>query len=383
MAGRHRTIFRRIRSLLGATGALVLAAVLLVTPAPSEAAALAPKLQGVVGQSFPIYFQGDSVAVSPGGIPWFGTRTESGPASLARLKSGRLSTYPLRKKGGLGATYSLVFDPTGTLWFGIEEEGGSGGVREAIGRRASDGTMTRTALPKKEVVDSLTVGPEGDAWFTSRRGESPAVTRMTSTGTLTRFPLEAGTSPGSIVSGPDGAIWFAEKGADGTGQVGRITADGVVQQYSLATGVEPRELVAGPDGALWFSENGAPEAGGTTADRIGRITTAGEVAQFPIPFGGSTYALAADPGGRIWFTTAASELSSISTTGALGGRGCLEQCQRSIVDLVVTGDGSIWFAAGNAGCAGCGGSASLMAEDEGTEVGKIPAGALTPAPVAP
>jgi virginiamycin B lyase len=357
-------------------------AVLLAALAPTTATAAAPKLQGIVGYGLPTYFQGESVAVSPGGIPWFGTRTESGPVSLARLKAGRLSTLPLRKKGGLGWTYSLAFDPTGALWFAIAEEG-SGGVRDAIGHRASNGTMTRTALPKKEVVDSLTVGPEGDVWFTSRRGESAAVTRTTSTGARTRFPLEAGTTPGSIVSGPDGAIWFVETRADGTGEVGRITADGAIQQYSLGAGVVPRQLVTGRDGALWFSEKGAPEAGGASADRIGRITTTGEVSQFPIPFGGGTVGLAADPGGRIWFTTEAGELSSISPAGTLGGSGCLETCDRHIVDLAVTGDGSIWFTAGNASCTGCGGSASLMAEDEGTEVGKIPAGALTSAPVAP
>ena len=357
-------------------GALALAlsiAALTTTGAAASPAHRVPRLKVVGARSFETYTQGNSVAISPSGVPWFGTRTESGPVTLGRLKSGRLSTYPLRKKGNLGWIESLQFDPSGALWFTVAEDVGSAGLREAIGRREPSGAITQFPLPQGEGVEALTIGPEGDAWFTSSHEESGAITQVAPSGTMTRFPLGSDVYPGSAVAGPDGAIWFVEKHADGTGGLGRITPDGAIQQYGLGAGVEPRQLVAGPDGALWFSENGVPNSDGTSADRIGRITTAGEVGQFAIPFGGSTYALATDPNGRIWFTTETRELSSISPTGVVGGRGCLDRCERSIVALAVTGRGGIWFVAGNGSCAGCGGSASLMTEDEGNEVGKIPA----------
>ncbi len=378
MQGMNRTM----PLLRGLASALLITALAAAGADAATPAYPAPQLQGIRGYAFPTYFQGDSVSISPTGVVWFGVHSEGGPASLGRLKAGKISTLPLRKKGALGSTYSTAFAPTGALWFGIEEEGSSGRVRYAIGRRAPSGAVTRTALPAKGPVNWLTVGPEGDAWFTSGSKARAAMTRMAPTGAATRFSLPAGT-PGSVAAGPDGAIWFAEKQADGSGVIGRIATDGTIQQYTLGAGVVARRLVAGPDGALWFSENGAATAGGASADRIGRITTSGEVAQFPIPFGTSTVELAADPAGRIWFTTEAGELSSISTTGALGGRGCLGQCDRPIVALAVAPSGVLWFAAGNASCTGCGGSASLMAEDAGSEVGEIPAGALTPAPVAP
>ena len=112
-----------------------------------------------------------------------------------------------------------------------------------------------------------------------------------------------------------------------------------------------------------------------------RITTAGEVTQFPIRFGGGTEQLAADPRGRIWFTTAKNEISSISTTGKVGRRGCLGKCSPAFNDIAVAPDGAIWFALAKeyVSCLECGGGTGLILQHEGAVVGKIPTGALAPA----
>jgi hypothetical protein len=154
---------------------------------------------------------------------------------------------------------------------------------------------------------------------------------------------------------------------------------GDLRLIRLGRKVYPRQIVTGPDGALWFSENGRPGRHRKVKDRIGRITPSGEITQFPIPFGLETQAIAPDPRGSIWFSTAKHEISSISTSGTIGARGCLESsCETPVESLAVASDGALFFAAGIPQCRECGGGTQLLTDQQGTRVGRVPAGALGP-----
>jgi streptogramin lyase len=373
MTGTNRTIARRL--LLGLLlTALVIAA---LAPAATEAAAKrAPVVKGTWSATFPERVHGTSVAVGSDGVAWFGASVEGQGPSLGKARSQKLEVEALRKEEGQYAeTRALQFDSLGDLWFAR-----IGGGSEAIVRRDPSGTVTEFALPKGETVTALTIGPEGDVWFT-RSGYSeksePQVGRMTPTGAVTQFPLEPGSDPASITVGQDGAIWFSETDAD---KIGRITTSGEIQLFALPPEAEPRQIVSGPDGALWFGENAQARRYGRVSNRIGRITTGGEVTEFPVPFGKGTTRLAADPNrGVVWFATTEGEFSSISPSGNVGARGCVGSCGDPIVSLTLAPDGSLWFAAAHAACLMCGGGSDLMIAAEGTAVGQISSGALTPA----
>jgi virginiamycin B lyase len=354
------------------TAALALAALL---PAMSGAAQKpAPVIKGAWTAILPEMVHGISVAVAPDGTPWFGLSVQGQPLSIATVDSKKLKVKELRKEGTSETTTALQFDSQGALWFGRTGDGA-----HAIVRRSPGGALTEFELPKGAPVNALTFGPEGDIWFVrggyGEKAEAQ-VGRMTTAGAVTQFPLDAGARPTSIVVGTDGALWFNEERA---GKIGRITTGGEIQLFDLPSEVQPRQVVVGAEGSLWFGENGQARRYDRVSDRIGQITTGGEVTQFPVPFGTGTTHLAADPSGVVWFTTDNGEFSSISPSGNVGARGCVVKCGAPIESLGLAPDGSLWFAAAHEFCEMCGGGSDLIAERFGTEVGKIPSGALTPA----
>jgi virginiamycin B lyase len=356
---------------------LLIAALVVGALAPAASAAAegrAPVFKSATSWGFPEHVHGISVAVGPDGSPWFGLSLQETGLALGHLQSDKLTVESLGEEAGYDETTALQFDSQGNLWFARIGEGS-----KAIVRRNPNGTLTEFDLPEGEPVTALAIGPEGDVWFTrggyGEKSEAE-VGRMTPAGAVTQFPLETGSHPTSITAGPDGALWFSEEGA---GKIGRITTSGEVELFPLAAKVHPQQIVAGPDGALWFGENARARAYGKFSDRIGRITTAGQVSELPIPFGKGTTRLAADPRGVIWFATTEGEFSSIAPSGNVGARGCVGSCGDPIEGLALAKDGSLWFAAGQKFCENCGGGSDLIAANEGTTVGAIPPGALTPA----
>jgi streptogramin lyase len=351
---------------------LVLVGLLVAALAPASSAAFTGEPAQIAGgwsSLLPERTRGNSVAVAPDGTAWFGASSETGP-ELFRVASKELSVKRLTKKGRRSSTRALRFDPQGNLWFARDDAAGS-----AILRRSPSGALSRFKLPSGGDVSGLAIGTEGNVWYTRAGRKSAAVGRVSPTGKVTQTPLARGSLPSSVVVGPDGAAWFTELGAS---KIGRISTAGELQLFSLGRGAHPRQIVAGPDGALWFSEQGRALPGMGVADRIGRISTDGQSSEFQIPFGDSTTALAADPRGLIWFATDKGEISSISTTGTVGGRGCFSTCRTGIESIALAPDGAIWVAAQHESCGiGCGGGAVLMYENLGTVVGEIPAGALT------
>jgi virginiamycin B lyase len=371
MQGTNRTIVRFIRVFLAA--ALIAA----LAPAAAGAAAKpAPVIKGAWHEIFPEEIHGNSVAVGPDGSPWFGITPLKSGFFFGRLQSGKLAVETVRESKKAESSVSLQFDSSGALWFAQDVVEGP----TAIDRRDPSGKVSEFPLPGGEPVAALTIGPEGDIWFVRGgygKKSKAAVGWMTPTGAVTQFPLAAGSRPVSITPGPDGAFWFSEESA---GKIGRVTTSGEVRLFPLAPKAQPRQIVAGPDGALWFGMNGKARPYGRISDRIGRITTSGQVSELPIPFGEGTTTLVPDPGaGVVWFATEAGEFSSIAPSGNVGARGCVVRCENPIEGMALGPDGTLWFAAGHAFCVSCGGGSDLIIENEGTEVGSIPAGALTPA----
>lgn len=368
MQGTNRTIARLITivALLGLTVAIV---------APASSAAVtskAPTIEGARTSLTPEETNGRSIAVAPDGTPWLGIAASRVGPMLGRLRpSGRVIEMAVGR-GSSGSTSALRFDAAGNLWFVRKDPSGT-----AILRRSPSGATLTTRLPRGGIVNGLAPDAEGGTWFVRGYRESAAIGRVTAAGKVTTTPLARGSLPSSVVVGPDGAAWFTEQRGS---EIGRITSGGELRLFTLERGADPRQIVVGSDGALWFSERGRALGAGKFEDRIGRITTVGQGSEFPIPFGTGTVSLAPTPQGPIWFSTEKGELSSISTSGIVGGRGCyVAGCVSKIVDLALAPDGGVWFTATKEPCTGCGGGSALIHENMGSPFGEIPAGALEPA----
>jgi streptogramin lyase len=180
----------------------------------------------------------------------------------------------------------------------------------------------------------ITVGPEGNLWFTEVPSE---VGRITPNGSVTSFYLGIIADPNSIVTGPDGNLWFTEPNIN---QIGRITPTGEVAQFSagITPGSVPFDIAAGPDGNLWFTQPGTTQ--------IGRITPSGTVTEFSagITPESEPWGITAGPDGNLWFTEWASHHVARITTSGTVTEFSASPYPIEAPDAITAGpDGNIWF----------------------------------------
>ena len=310
--------------------------------------------QGTVTE-FPVGNSPLGITTGPDGNLW--VALNRGNAIARVTPAGQVSTYavqPSSKSANCHGGHSPAFittGPDGNLWF--TEWCPSAIVRLSVRNPRS---MKEFVLPLHPDVNPIngnsdpqviTVGPDGNLWFTEEHGNR--IGRITPTGTITEFtlPLPAWgvwanlipNNPFGITTGSDGNLWFTEEGCC---RVGRITPAGAITTFFEGTNnlgpgsgydnvvpTEPVLIVAGRDGNLWFSD---PANSGHGEGYIGRVTTSGQLSIFPTPGGdpnadmssfplGLTLGPASDTTG-IWFTDigalgpAQSEIGRLDTTQA-------------------------------------------------------------------
>src|SRR5690606_5319601 len=95
----------------------------------------------------------------------------------------------------------------------------------------------------------ITVGPDGNLWFTEVTGNKIGRITPDAPNTITEFPLPTANSrPLGIVAAPDGNLWFGESGS---GKLGRISPESpnTITEYGIPAG----DVTVGPDGNLWYT----------------------------------------------------------------------------------------------------------------------------------
>jgi virginiamycin B lyase len=249
------------------------------------------------------------------------------PAAAAAIDEFPVGANP----GGITA------GPDGALWF-VEE-----GTPTSIARITTAGVVTNrfsvpttdtTLLPTDpnyvNALDQITLGPDGNLWFTQPRDNQIGV--ITPAGALTEYNVSVPDArPDAITRGPDNNLWFTAPGATA---IGRITTGGSIDLFpGAAPGAQ--DIAAGPDGALWFTAS--------LGNSIGRITTDGNItAHYPVPTPGAEPAgITQGPGGGLWFTeSAVGQIAQISTSGTV-----TEYPGAGAAPSAITGgaDGALWF----------------------------------------
>ena len=201
--------------------------------------------------------------------------------------SGKFTTFPIPTPNA--GPWCLTLGPDGNLWF-TELEGNK------IGKVTPKGDITEFPVPlKKSGPYSIVTGSDGALWFTEYNRHH--IGRITTKGEITEFPIpkhgeDGPGGPRGICLGADGAVWFTEWAAN---KIGRMTTKGEVTEFDMPTPRSgPIGIAAGPDGNIWFCEN----KGG----KIGRITPEGKITEYPVAEGSEPMSIIAGPDGNMWFT---------------------------------------------------------------------------------
>jgi streptogramin lyase len=191
----------------------------------------------------------------------------------------------------------LTVGPDGNLWFTDQ------GDPRAIGRVKPDGTINEFVGPLDPLnnfPNELTAGADGDVWFTDD-GTPGAIGRVKPDGTIEEFTMgmPMGAQPDSLTLGPDGNVWFADQ-LSGHRAMGRVTPAGAIHEFSkgLAPMSVQDDITVAADGNLWIEQS---MPGG-----VARITTAGKITQFKSGLhpgaGNEKDQLVPGPDGNLWFT---------------------------------------------------------------------------------
>lgn len=221
------------------------------------------------------------------------TATLEGPTSSLAPITGRFRT--LRTPTPNSQPRHITLGSDGNIWFTESALNVS-----RIGRVTSDGRIREIAVPTRGGQPSdIVSGPDGALWFTQPSGFPDAyIVRLTTAGQFTQFAPECdpdfGCSivPNGITSGPDGNVWFTEGIRDA---IVRLTPSGAFTFYTIPTpSAYAQGITVGPDDALWFAE--------LNGNQIGRIDpVTGSITEFG-PATGSPFRITAGPDGNLWFT---------------------------------------------------------------------------------
>jgi streptogramin lyase len=214
-----------------------------------------------------------NLTAGPDGNVWFGDNSNH-PAVGRITPSGEITEFP----GLAPEEYPLLYGPTpagdGNLYFSANEKQGI-----AVERISPGGAIKRYRGglgPRAWLVGPFGAGRGGDVWFrverTVKHGEPgwpngrSAIARLTPSGRITEFsrclrPLPGFAGPEDLTLGSEGNIWFTtrESGSPGhakrssTPSIGRVTPSGRITEfrYGLHPESEPEELTLA-SGRLWF-----------------------------------------------------------------------------------------------------------------------------------
>jgi serine/threonine protein kinase/streptogramin lyase len=237
----------------------------------------------------------------------------------------------------------ITVGPDGNIWFTDSDDQAPAGTPCCdIGHMTLSGAWVPLPLALGQQAASIVTGPDKNLWFTDPKNS--AIGRMTPKYTLLpEFPLSSGGAPNDITVGPDNNLWFTDDNPSDSnepGRIGRITPQGVVKEYSLPfNGSSPQKITVGPDGNLWFTDTGQMA-------EIGRITPQGKITEFPLPRAGldDPQGITTGPDGNVWFADKLANLIGRITPQGKITEFSLPSKTSTLGGGIVTGpDGNLWF----------------------------------------
>ena len=232
-----------------------------------------------------------------------------------------------------GHPYNITVGSDGNLWF-TQQTGSSSGAIIAV----TTGGSFHEIQAVGGIPIAIATAPSGNVWYTNQSanqiGELPSNGDGTY-GANQSFGIPSASSNATgITVGPDGNLWFGEYS---TNNIGRITPGGSVTEFPIGiANATPDDITSGPDGNLWFTEY--------LPAQIARITPGGTVTQFAQLTGSYPTGIVSGPDGNLWFTEQSGKIGRITTGGTLTEF----TVPGSDPDGITNGpDGNLWFADDN------------------------------------
>ena len=233
----------------------------------------------------------------------------------------------------------MTVGPDGNLWF--TEEAPSRVARlNVTGPGGPQATEFSAGITTGGQPEGITAGPDGNLWFTEFSGSR--IGRISPSGVVKEFG--AGLTPGSmplgIATGPDNFLWFTTLRFPNNPVV-RMDLLGTPAEFTqgITPNSEPARIIRGPDGNMWFSEQ--------TKNTIGRITEAGVVTEFStgISQGAGPVGLTVGPDGNIWFAEYGG--TSGRRIGRITPAGVVTEFETGVtaapIEITLGPDGNVWF----------------------------------------
>ena len=262
---------------------------------------------------FPHSGLGLALTAGPDGNMWAQQDEYVDKVPAAVSATGQITAYEYpshAKSGGFG---SIAVGPEGRLWIGLNEV-------LAAESTLGEGTLYETESPAD--ISGVISGPGGRLWF----GAGNRIQRIATNGVFSGtdvFPLTEGSGINDMTLGPDGNVWFT---LGSPSAVGKITPTGTITLFDTPTASAlPFGIAAGPDGQIWFTER--------NADTVGSIpvtaTTGAEIHEYPVKHSNAgLIGIVAGSDNRMWFTEFNENSLGAITTGVAaptGGSGSTTQ----------------------------------------------------------
>jgi len=235
-----------------------------------------------------------SMAIDSNGRLWFAEKIGTKLVVYDPEKK-EFATHSLPSSWGKMGFSNITLGPEGDIWFTVTRWVEGSEEPHIIGRfTPADGYFTKYAIPHHSIPEELIVDAKGTIWFFASnknflyRGDPK-------TFALKGYPIPtANGGPKSLATDQKGHIWFVESNANKIGQF--IPEQEVFHEYELLTQfANPGEISIDKQGRIWFVE--------VTANRIGVFSPEKkrfDEAIIPTP-GSSPVALANDDYGNVWF----------------------------------------------------------------------------------
>ncbi|HUK33273.1 MAG TPA: hypothetical protein VLV86_05155 [Vicinamibacterales bacterium] len=220
----------------------------------------------------------------------------------------------------------------------------------AVPLRADLSGITTTPANLPSVPNEMIVGG-GYLWILTQAGN---LGRMSPGGAYVEYPLQFGTGQNGIPNAAalaygstDGNVWVSGF----NGHVARITPTGTVTDFAALNGAnEEVNIASGPDGAMWFYD--IPFFGATTdnSSKLARIDIYGQVTTYPLGLGRDFFgSLLTGGDGNLWFMdTAKNAVEKFSIIDHTVTSYTLPANQTGGGNGVLGLDGNVWFTHGNA-----------------------------------
>jgi streptogramin lyase len=204
-------------------------------------------------------------------------------------------------------TNGITLGPEGDVWF---TAGGGIGRIEPSATASEDFFVPPAEKAIKEgkpadlTLGGITPGSDGNLWFTEvQASTTPPANRIGRINPkepkeVTEFMLPAGNELGGGVGGANTDNIAAGSGdtlwfaEPGSHAIGVINTEGKFL-HKFEVSVEPLSIAAGAEGNMWFTDASTPYV-------IGRINPAGEVSEFPAPSNPTN--IIEGPDSNMWFT---------------------------------------------------------------------------------